>query len=72
MTDRIFALTVILEKDIRADDVEALTNAISMFRGVLEVTKHVASPEAYTARVRARQELGEKLWAVLYPPSEKE
>lgn len=69
MTDRVFALTVVLEADTRTDDVEALTNAIKMFRGVLDVTNHIANPSTYMAQERARRELGEKLWGVLYPKS---
>lgn len=69
MTDRVFALTVVLEKDIRTDDVEAITNAIKMIRGVLNVAEHITDPSTYMAEERARRELGEKLWSVLYPKS---
>jgi len=69
MTDTIYALTVVLEKDIRDDDIEAITNAIRMLRGVLDVTNHISDPSTYVAEARARRELGDKLWEVLYPQS---
>lgn len=67
MTDRYNTLTVVLEKDMRDDDAEVLLVAIRQLRGVLSVTGNVADPAAYTAEERARRELGEKLWQVLYP-----
>jgi len=69
MTDVVFALTVVLEKDVRTDDLEAITNAIKMIRGVLNVTEHVSDISSFMAEERARHELGEKLWNVLYPKS---
>lgn len=67
MTDRYNYLTVVLEQDIRSDDAEPLIQAISMLRGVVKVEPHVANPDNYMAEERARRELGEKLWAILYP-----
>jgi hypothetical protein len=68
MTDRINALTVVLEKDTRTDDVEALVNAIKCLRNVLKVDLHVAEALGdHVSYSRARQELGEKMWEVLYP-----
>ena len=54
MTDRYNALTVVMEKDMRDDDAEALIAAIRQLRGVLSVSGNVA-------------DLGQKLWSVLYP-----
>jgi len=71
MTDRIHSLTVVLEKDMRDDDCESLISAIRMLRNVLSVEPHVTDFGDHTARERARCELGEKLWEVLHPPSEK-
>ena len=65
MTDRYHTLTVVLERDTRTDDAEALIAAIGQMRGVLKVSGVVADPAAYMAKERARRELGEKLWAVL-------
>lgn len=65
MTDRINGLYVILEKDIREDDVEDLVNAIRLLRGVLKVETHVADFDEAIARARVRSELTGKLWDVL-------
>lgn len=67
MTDRYMAFTVTLDQDIRTDDAEAIINAIKMVKHVRNVTPHVANWEFHTAVDRARQDLGEKLWKVLYP-----
>ena len=67
MTDRYNTLTVVLEKDIRDDDAEALLTAIRQLRGVLSVSGNVADLTAYMAEERAKRELGDKLWQVLYP-----
>ena len=70
MTDRYNALTVVLEKDIRDDDAEALLAAIRQLRGVLSVSGNVADMGDHIAQERARRDLGEKLWRVLYPKHE--
>lgn len=68
MTDRFHSLTVVLEKDIRSDDAEGLIQAIRHMRGVLSVTGRVSDPDSHMAEERARRELGQKLWEILYPP----
>ena len=68
MTDRIYAYTVTLKRETRDDDAEHITNAIQMIKGVADVVPLVSTPENYFAVQRARSELGEKLWEVLYPP----
>jgi hypothetical protein len=67
MTDHIYALTVSLSQETREDDAEAIINAILMIKGVKSVTTLVANPELYWAEERARSELIDKLWDVLYP-----
>lgn len=69
MTDRVKGLTVVLDKDYREDDVEALCNAIRMLRGVLSVTKEVTDLADYLSRERVRQELVAKLVTLLEPPA---
>jgi len=66
MTDRYNALTVILEHDIRDDDAEALLSAIRQLRGVLSVSGHVSDMTDHIAQDRARHDLGQRLWNVLY------
>ncbi len=67
MTDRYHSLTVILEKDMRDDDAERMIEAIQMIKGVLDVKPVISDPTSWMAEERARRELGEKLWNVLYP-----
>jgi nitrate reductase NapAB chaperone NapD len=70
MTDRFHTLTVVLESDTRTDDAEALITAIEQMRGVLKVSGVVSDMDSHMAQERVRRELGEKLWAVLYPTPE--
>lgn len=73
MTDRIKALTVVLEEDYRDDDVENIITAILMVRGVLDVTdRYIDSIEDHIAYSRVRRELGEKLIRVLYPKDDSQ
>lgn len=67
MTDRLHSLTVVLERDIRDDDAEPILAAIRMIRGVQSVTGQVADIDSHIAESRARRELGEKLFQVIYP-----
>jgi hypothetical protein len=67
MTDRISSLTVVLEVDMRDDDVAPLVAAIERLRGVLTVTGRVVDSCDFIAESRVRSELGGKLWDVLYP-----
>ena len=66
MTDRYYALTVVLERDIREDDAESLIDAIKMIRGVLDVTPHVSDRALHTAERRVRRDIEERLYAVLH------
>lgn len=67
MTDRINALIVVLEQDMRTDDAEATIAAIRQIRGVLSVEAHVADIGAHIAETRARTVLSEQILKVLYP-----
>lgn len=69
MTNRIHSITIVLEKDIREDDAAALLAALGQFRGVLSATPNVTNISQHVAEDRVRRELGDKLWAVLYPKS---
>lgn len=66
MTDRYYALTVVLEKDIRSDDAKQIMDAIRMIKYVLDVKGNVATPETWMAEARTRRELGEKLFKILH------
>lgn len=65
MSDRIKALTVVLDKDYRDDSLDALVTAIRLFKGVGDVKMHKVTSEDMLARLRVRQELEEKLWDAL-------
>lgn len=67
MTNRVKSLTVVLDQDIREDDVEGVINAIGSLRHVIAVDHSVTDPADYANRARIRHELSEKLWEVLYP-----
>lgn len=71
MTDRFYALTVALEKDIREDDAEQIINAISMIKNVLDVKGNVSHPDIWTAEMRIRHEIGKKLFKVLNEQDKK-
>ncbi len=58
MTDRIHALTLTLDQDIRADDVEGLVTALKHMRFVADVQPHVANMEEHTARMRVASTAG--------------
>lgn len=66
MTDRYYALTVVLEKDIHEDDAEQIINAIRMIKYVLDVKGNVSTPETWMAQVRERRDIGEKLFKILH------
>lgn len=66
MTDRICALTVILEKNTRDDDVVSLVQAIRHMRNVAEVKTNVSDFLAEsTARIRIANELQEEFLDIL-------
>ena len=67
MTDRYHSLTVALDRDIRDDDAEPILMAIRMIKGVLSVKPKVADMDSNMAEDRARIDLGQKLWDVIYP-----
>lgn len=61
MTDRVNALTVVLDKDYRDDDIEALADAIRQFKGVIDVSLNISNPTDHVAQSRARTELISKM-----------
>lgn len=68
MTDRIEALTVVLDAPTREDDLDALIAAIKQLRGVADVGKHVASIDGYIAQTRATQEV----WRAIFDLYERQ
>jgi hypothetical protein len=70
MTDRIYALEVLLEEDIRIDDVQPLMDAIKQMRGVQHVEPQIANIVTRMAYIKARDELVDKIKDILWPPLE--
>ncbi len=56
-----------LEKDTREDNAIDILTALRMVKGVASVSPHVTNLEQWSAEWRARIELSDKLWKVLYP-----
>ena len=65
MTDRYYALTVVLANDTRDDDAQPIIDAIKMIKGVLEVKPRVVDTELWAAESRAKREIEQKLWNAL-------
>lgn len=67
MTDRLSGVIVTFKRDIRVDDAEATIAALKQIRGVLSVKPVVSDLSMHIAEQRAREELGQQIWKVLYP-----
>lgn len=67
MSDRIKVLTVVLEQDLREEEIQPLIAAIKQLRNVIEVSAEVADPNLYVATTRVRRELGQKLLKIVFP-----
>lgn len=67
MTDRIHAITVVLDEDYRVDSprYEGILTAIGALKGVLSVSGHVSNLEVYSAEERATAKLTKKIWNAL-------
>ena len=71
MTDRINALTVVLDHDIRDDDVKLVVDAVLMIKNVVGVKQNVADIVDYAARERVRYEAKRKLYDAINSAFEK-
>jgi len=67
MTDRIKGFHVALKDNIREDDAEQIAKAICLLQGVVRVEPSVDGLGDHLNRMKVRQELGEKLFDILYP-----
>jgi hypothetical protein len=65
MSDRIFAYTVLLESTFKDEYAERISQAISMIKGVAEVSPQVADPGLYFAQESAKRQITEKLFDAL-------
>lgn len=65
MTDRIKGFTIVLKKDIRDDDFEAIGKAVEMIKGVAKVEPSISTGDDWMNRERVKMELQNKLWEVI-------
>jgi hypothetical protein len=65
MTDRINSFVVVLDRDLRDDDVNEIVNAIKMIKHVIDVKPHVADLDAIVAQSRVRVQVTQKLHALM-------
>lgn len=65
VTDRYFALTVLLDEDVREGDAAPIIAAIQMIKHVLKVEPHVSDIDTWAAEARAKTDLTRRLWEVL-------
>jgi hypothetical protein len=65
MTDRVKSLTVVLDKDIRVDDVESLVNAIRCIRHVMSVGTNIVDSDDYAARERVAFKWSDTIFDVM-------
>ena len=69
MTDRVYALTVVLEMDIREDAIEPLCAAIRQLSGVVDVRNNVTDSALWTAKTSADQHWRNALITLAYSKS---
>ena len=65
MTDRINAFVVVLDRDVRDDDVEATRKAIMQIKGVVSVDNNVTDISDSVARSRMKSEMTEHLYELI-------
>lgn len=71
MSDRYYALTVILEKDLSLDSIRPIIEAIKMIKNVSAVEGNVSDPVTWASEERARRDLGRKLLDIVFPKKDK-
>ena len=65
MTDRLKGCWVAFDRDIREDDAEQLIQVIRCLKGVLAVETSVTTFDDYSARVRVKRQILDKVWAAI-------
>ena len=65
MTDRVRTLTVVLDQDVRVDDVQVIVQTLRSIRHVVHVTPNVLNSAEQLARTTARLELRKDLYEAL-------
>lgn len=67
MSKKISGFYVVLDQDVHEEDAVQIKQAILALRMVAAVTPIEASFDASLAFERARLDLGNKIWEVIYP-----
>ena len=62
MSDRIVALTVVLERDMKDEECHSIIKAIEMVRGVVKVSTEKADSTYYSARMTVKHEMMQKVF----------
>ena len=62
MTDRVKAFTVILDHDIRIDDIEYVQNALRVIQGVTKVEPIIADGSEFITEGKVKMEIADKLY----------
>lgn len=65
MSDRINAFTIVLDKDIKNEDVQDLLTALKMLKGVISVTPNVADISDHIAQMRERARINHELIKII-------
>ena len=64
------SLTVVLDKNLSEEQMVPLMAAVGQLRGVLSVKGGpIEAMAEHVATERVRREIGDKLFAIVYPPS---
>jgi hypothetical protein len=71
MTDRVHSITLVLDQDIRTDDIEPLITACRMLKHVIRVEENIADPTSLMAYSRAVSETRQLVWDALAKADEK-
>lgn len=61
MTDRVRNLTVILDRDVRTDDLEIIVSAINMIKGVHSISWNPVNGDDYVNRQVIKSDVHSKL-----------
>lgn len=67
MSDSYHSLLVVFREDIGEAHMKSLQQLLTLLDGVIAVRPNVSGSDAIMAEERAKRDLGEKLWRVLYP-----
>jgi hypothetical protein len=65
VTDRANGIVVVLDHDIRVDDLERIIGAIEMINGVVRAKANIADPSNFIVRERVKSEMRRKIFDAL-------